>query len=235
MSTTRRTLISATAAAVAVLPSLSLAQEMRRGGGGGGGRGQSMAKDGPPLGKDDTEKRALEVLDDIARRQSYYNVTREDGRLLRVFSESIGAKRVIEIGTSTGYSGIWLALAMRATGGKVVTYEIDKSRADTAAANFKRAGVDSRIEIVLGDAHAEVPKIQGPVDLVFIDADKEGYLLYLRSLLPKLRPGGLVIADNMQVPAPDPRYVEAVTSDPQLETLFLNMHATGLGVTLKKA
>lgn len=235
MSTTRRTLIGATAMAAASLPAMGVAQEMRRGGGGGGRRGQSTARDGDPLAKDDAERRALEVLADIAQRQSYYNVTREDGRLLRVFAESIGAKHVVEIGTSTGYSGIWLALAMRGTGGKVTTYEIDKGRADSAAANFKRAGVDTHIEIVVGDAHAEVPKIHAPVDLVFIDADKEGYLLYLRSLLPKLRAGGLVIADNMQVPAPDPRYVEAVTTDPKLETLFLNMHATGLGVTLKKA
>lgn len=232
MSTTRRTLMGTTALAVLSLPAAAQAQQ---GGGGRGGRGKSSAKDGPPLASDEAERRALAVLDDISKRQQYYNVGLADGRLLRLLAQSIGAKRVIEIGTSTGYSGIWLALAMRATGGKVMTYEIDKERADTAAANFKRAGVDSQIEIVLGDAHKEVPKIQGPLDLVFIDADKEGYLLYLQSLLPKLRPGGLVIADNMQVPAPDPRYIKAVTTDANLETLFLNMHATGLGVTLKKA
>jgi predicted O-methyltransferase YrrM len=87
---------------------------------------------------------------------------------------------------------------------------------------------------VLGDAHVEVRKFTQTVDLVFIDADKDGYIDYLRQLEPRLRPGGLIVADNMQVPAPDPRYVEAVTSDPKLETLFLNMHRTGLGVTLKK-
>ena len=166
-------------ASAAMMPVAAHAQQGRSG---RGGRGQSSAKDGPPLAKDDAERKALAVLDDIDKRQQYYNVTLEDGRLLRVFAQSIGAKRVIEIGTSTGYSGIWLALAMRTTGGKVTTYEIDTARADIAATNFKRAGVDGQIEIILGDAHAEVPKIQGPIDLVFIDADKEGYLVYLRKI-----------------------------------------------------
>jgi caffeoyl-CoA O-methyltransferase len=227
--TTRRELLGTAAVAAAMLPGTAHGQR------GGGGRGNSTAAQGPPLARDDAERRALDVLDDIAARQSFYNVTREDGRLLRLLAQSTGARRVVEIGTSTGYSGIWLALAMRATGGEVTTFEIDRGRAATAAANFERAGVAKQIRVVVGDAHVEVPKVEGTLDLVFIDADKDGYVAYLRSLLPKLRPGGLIIADNMQVPAPDPRYVQAVTTDPGLETLFLNMHATGLGVTLKKA
>lgn len=235
MSTSRRGLMGLAAAGAAILPAFALAQEPPRSGGRrGGGRGGSAAQAAPPLARDEAEKRALAVLDDIDQRQRYLNIARDDGRLLRVLAQSIGAKRAIEVGTSTGYSAIWLALGLRANGGSLVTYEIDKARAGQAQGNFRKAGLDGVIEVVVGDAHAEVPKAQGPLDLVFIDADKEGYLDYLNAVLPKLRGGGLVIADNMQMPAPDPLYVQAVTTDPGLETLFLNMHATGLGVTLKK-
>jgi len=69
---------------------------------------------------------------------------------------------------------------------------------------------------------------------VFIDADKDGYIDYLKKLLPWVRPGGLVVAHNMRVPPPDPKYVNAITANPELETVFLNMHSAGIGVTLKK-
>jgi predicted O-methyltransferase YrrM len=69
---------------------------------------------------------------------------------------------------------------------------------------------------------------------VFVDADKDGYIDYLKKLLPLVRPGGLFVADNMRVPAPDPRYVRAITTDLALDTVFLNMHASGMGVSLKK-
>src|SRR5690606_10732997 len=124
--------------------------------------------------------------------------------------------------TSTGYSGIWLGLALRATGGTLTTCEIDADRARTAEQNFKRAGLADRITVVRGDAHKEILSVKGPLDLVFIDADKEGYPHYLEVLGPLVRPGGLIIADNMARPAPDPRYVRAVTTDPAYETVFLN-------------
>jgi predicted O-methyltransferase YrrM len=94
--------------------------------------------------------------------------------------------------------------------------------------------LDYRITLVLGDAHVEVKKQQGPVDLVFIDADKDGYVLYLKALLPLVRPGGLIIADNMIRPSPDPAFVRAITTDPALETVFLST-STGMALTVKKA
>ena len=87
---------------------------------------------------------------------------------------------------------------------------------------------------MLGDAHAEIAKLKDPIDLLFIDADKGGYLDTLQKLLPLVRPGGLIVAHNMASPAPDPGYVRAVTTNPDLETVFLNMHDAGVGVTLKK-
>jgi predicted O-methyltransferase YrrM len=162
------------------------------------------------------------------------NVPSEDGRLLRILAESINARHVVELGTSNGYSGIWFGLALRNTGGKLTTYEIDADRASLARENFKRAGVTGLVTLVEGDAHAEVVKLKEPIDLLFIDADKEGYLDYLNKLLPLVRPGGLIAAHNMNRPSPDLRFVEAITTNPDLETIFLNMHAAGMAVTLKK-
>ncbi len=190
----------------------------------------------PPLPKSDDEKKILSVLEDLDRNQrpGNMNVPIEDGRLLRILAESVNAKHVVELGTSNGYSAIWLCLALRTTGGRLTTYEIDARRAALARANFKRAGVDHLVTLVEGDAHKEVTKLKGPIDLLFIDADKEGYLDYLNKLLPLVRPGGLIVAHNMRRPAPDPKFVEAITTNPDLETVFLNMHAAGVGVTLKK-
>jgi len=193
------------------------------------------ATESVPLGKSTTEKQILAVLDDLDRNQrSRLTVPAEDARLLRLLTESINAKHVVELGTANGYSGIWFALALQTTGGKLTTFEIDPQRVKQARENFKRAGVDYLITQVEGDAHQEVAKLTGPIDLVFLDADKDGYLDYLNKLLPLVRPGGLVVAHNMRVPPPDPQYVKAITTNPDLETVFLNMHSAGIGVTLKK-
>ena len=174
------------------------------------------------------------MLEEVYRSQRYLSVPQEDGRLLRVLAESVGAKHVVEIGTSTGYSGLWLLLALIKTGGRLTTYEIDRGRHEAARQNFERAGVLQHATLVLGDAHVEVTKLKGLLDVVFIDADKEGYPDYLHKLAPLTRPGGLIVAHNMAAPPPDPRYIEAVTTNPAFDTVFLNMHAAGVGVTLKK-
>jgi predicted O-methyltransferase YrrM len=187
--------------------------------------------------KNDEEGRILAVLEDMAENQGrgMYNVSPEDGRLLRLLAETTDAKHVVEIGTSNGYSGIWFCLALRATGGRLTTYEIDAGRAALARENFRRAGVDPLVTLVEGDAHEEVTRLQGPIDILFLDADKDGYIDYLDKLLPLLRPGGLVLAHNMSPTMADPRYVEAITANPDLETIFLNKSFFGgVGVTLKK-
>ena len=186
--------------------------------------------------KTEAEKRILNVLEDMHenQRRGMMNISLEDGRLLRLLTEAAGAKRVVEIGTSNGYSGIWFCLALRSTGGKLITHEIDSGRAELARENFKRAGVEELITLVEGDAHDEVTKLKEPIDILFLDADKPGYIDYLNKLLPLVRPGGLILAHNMNSPAPDPRYIEAITTNPDLETVFLHMDAAGISVTLKK-
>jgi len=189
----------------------------------------------PPVAKDAREKAILDVLDEMERTQSggNMNVPLEDGRLLRLLAESIGAQQVVEIGTSNGYSGIWQCLALQATGGKLTTFEIDARRATLARENFKKAGVEDLVTLVEGDAHEKVTQVAGPVDMVFIDADKEGYTDYLTKLLPKVRPGGLIVAHNITPRMADESYVEAITTSPQLETVFYSQ-AGGVSVTLKK-
>lgn len=216
----------------------------RRGPGFGPGMGPPPGPFGPqgsvgsqsaPQAKDDAERKILDVLNQMRSTQSrgMMNVPVEDGRLLRLLAESIGAKTVVEIGTSNGYSGIWFCLALRTTGGKLVTHEIDPSRAALARQNFAKAGVDSLVTIVEGDAHQTITRLKGPVDLVFIDADKQGYVDYLQKTLPLVRPGGLIVAHNISPRMANPEFVKAITTDPNLETVFYQQGA-GVSVTLKK-
>ncbi len=207
-----------------------------------GGRPRQMGVDAsvfeaPPLPKDDQEKRVLATMKEMQTKgPRFRNVSTADGRLMRLLAETAGAKRIVEIGTSTGESGIWFALALRSTGGHLYTHELDPGRAKIAQENFKKAGVDDLITIILGDAHETVSqhKDKEPIDILFLDADKEGYIDYLDKLVPLIRPGGLIIAHNMSTRMADPHYVEAITKDPKFETSFLLMHRAGLGVTLKK-
>jgi len=185
----------------------------------------------PPLPKNEAEKKILAVLDGIVKsHHTYLSVPIQDGRALRLLAESAGARNIVEIGTSTGYSGLWFCLALQSTGGHLTTFELDHGRATMARGHFKEAGVDNLVTIVEGDAHQNVAKLKGPVDLAFIDADKDGYIDYLNKVLPLVRPGGLILAHNVEM-VPD--YVKAVTTSADLETIFY-MEGGGLAVTLKK-
>jgi len=183
------------------------------------------------------EKRILTVLEEMLDDQysAMLSVPPEDGRVLRLLTEATGARHVVEVGTSNGYASIWFCLALRTTGGKLTTFEIDARRASLARENFKRAGVDKLVTIIEGDAHSNVTKLKDPIDIVFIDADKDGYLDYLKKLLPLVRPGGLILAHNTtDVGLQMEDYLEAITTNPELETIFLHKQTTGIGVTLKK-
>jgi len=189
-----------------------------------------------PLAKDDREKEILAVLEDMQmnQRRGMMNVPLIDGRILRILAESLNAQKVVEIGTSNGYSAIWFCLALRKTGGKLITHEIDEQRASLARKNFKRAGVEQMITLVMGDAHETVKKLEGPIDILFLDADKAGYIDYLEKLLPLVRPGGLILAHNTNMRRGMADYLEAITDDPDVETLFIHKDMAGLGITLKK-
>ena len=183
-----------------------------------------------PVPVDDFEKNALTVLKNIEANERFRNVPQHDGRLLRIMAQSIGAKHVVELGTSTGISGIWLGLALKETGGKLTTYEIDAGRAETARENFKRAGMEKVITLVEGDAHEEIKKLDGTIDMIFLDADKEGYVDYLNKLLPMVRPGGLILAHNINPRMAHPPFLETITTNSNLETVVRG----GMSITLKK-
>jgi predicted O-methyltransferase YrrM len=187
-----------------------------------------------PTPANESERRVLDVIADYDRtqRSGSLSVPFEDGRLLRILAESLGATRVVEIGTSYGYSGLWLALGLRGTNGRLTTFEIDERRQARARVNFERAGVLSSIDLVLGDAHALVSRVKGPVDMVFSDADKEGYLDYLQKLVPVLRPGGLFVTHNMDMATPE--YLKAISTDAALDSTLVSAGSGQIAVTLKK-
>lgn len=215
---------------VLVAAVVSLVWGQRGGGFRGGPQGRGMGAV-PTLAKSDAEKRVLATLAEAQQiGETYLNVPVEDGRMLRVLAESVNAKSIVELGTSTGLSGMWFGLALMKTGGKLTTFEIDPGRAALARAHFKKAGIDSFITVVEGDAHQNVMRLKDPIDVVFIDADKDGYVDYLTKLLPLVRPGGLILAHNVDS---SPDYVQAVTTNPDLETVFHRQNQ-GLGITLKK-
>jgi caffeoyl-CoA O-methyltransferase len=215
---------------LAVVETLTAQPPGGRGFGGRRGRSFSSFQQQQPLAANEEEKKILDILEDMDRNQSrgMMNVSQADGRILRMLAEAVGAKHVVEIGTSNGYSGIWFCLALRTTGGKLTTHDIDEGRASLARKNFKRAGVDNMVTLVMGDAHETVTKLKGPIDVVFIDADKEGYTDYLNKLLPLVRPGGFILSHNIESTGQD--YIDAITKNPALETIQVQ----GVTVTLKK-
>jgi caffeoyl-CoA O-methyltransferase len=183
------------------------------------------------------EMRILDVLEEMLgeKYSAMLSVPPEDGRVLRLLTEATGARHVVEIGTSNGCASIWFCLALQTIGGKLTTFEIDAQRASLARENFKRAGVDKLVTLIEGDAHEKVTMLKEPIDIVFIDADKDGYLDYLNKLLPLVRPGGLILAHNTTDAGSQMQdYLEAITTNPELETVFLHKQTTGIGVTLKK-
>ena len=136
-----------------------------------------------------------EVRADIAERGPQIQVSAEAGRLLALLVRLAGATRVLELGTLFGYSGIWMARELP-PGGRLDTVERVQLHADAAEHWFERAGLADRVTVHRGAALEVIETLPGPYDVAFIDADKAGYPEYARLSLERLRPGGLVIADN---------------------------------------
>jgi predicted O-methyltransferase YrrM len=148
-----------------------------------------------------TEDEALRSTREAMARESIprMHVSASEGRLLQVLALGIGARRILEIGTLGGYSTLWLARALPA-GGRLISLEIEETHAAVARRSLAQAGVAEKVEVRLGPARETLAQMQAsgeePFDLVFIDADKEGYPGYLEQSVPLTRPGGLILADN---------------------------------------
>lgn len=165
-----------------------------------------------------------------------WNVPSTDGKLLYDIIIKNGYKRALEIGTSTGRSGIWIAWALSKTGGKLTTIEINESRYKEALANFKEAGVAQYIDARLADAHDLVPKLKGPFDFVFSDADKAWYLNYFKAVDPKLEMGGCFTAHNMSMSLPGIReFKDYIRNLPNYKTTINNSSGAGLSISYKEA
>jgi len=189
-----------------------------------------------PKPRDEAEKKIIAVMEDMYVNQSrgMGNILPEDGRLMRMFTETLGAKHVVEIGTANGYSAMWFCLALRSTGGELTTHEIDPTRIVLARENFKRAGVEDLVTLVEGDAHETIKKLTGPIDAVLLDAEKEGFPDYLKKLLPLVRPGGLIFAHDSSGQAYMMHdYFQAIASNPDLETVFVDASRWGVCITRK--
>ena len=126
------------------------------------------------------------------------NVPSQDGKLLYDLIMKGNYKSALEIGTSTGHSGIYMAWALSKTGGKLITIDIDEGRHKTALENFKKAGLSEYIDARLADAHELVKELEGPFDFVFSDADKGWYKNYFDDVNPKLVLGGCYTTHNIQ-------------------------------------
>lgn len=135
-----------------------------------------------------------ETWADVPRPQM--QVGRVEGRLLKMLVQLVGARSAVEVGTFTGYSALCIAEGL-GEGGRLVTFDRDPVATGVARRYFAEAPWGDRIELRVGDAHALVPKVEGPIDFAFIDADKPGYIHYWDALVDKLRPGGLVVVDNV--------------------------------------
>jgi len=167
------------------------------------------------------------------------NVPSVDGRTLYDIIIKNKYKRALEIGTSTGHSGTWIAWALSKTGGKLITIDIDEGRHREALENFKSAGLSQVIDARLGDAHEIVPALTGTFDFVFSDADKDWYTNYLKAVLPKLEVGGCYTTHNVSMGrgrrgGGSGGYMEFLMGLTELETT-VDSRGNGLAISYKKA
>lgn len=160
--------------------------------------------------------------DGTPRERRLRAVTPEVGRFLNIFAKAVGARRILEVGTSGGYSTLWLADAARETGGSVTTLEIDPAKVERAQRNLTEAGADGLVTIVPGDAREMVATLEPGFDFVFLDAEKELYLELLEPLVRLLRPGGALVADNLLSHAEElAAFREAAERHPELECVLV--------------
>ena len=193
----------------------------------------------------------LAVIEREGRDEGLPLVHPDTGALLHTLARGCGAARILEVGTCLGYSTLWLATAL-AAGGTLITMEYDAARAARAREHFTGAGYGDRISVIVGDATRFLHKVAGPFDLIFQDSDKKLYEPMVDRLVDLLRPGGLLVADNVLwngevVPgyvtqkkysdedtAAIVAFSKRVAGDPQLYTSFVQV-GDGVSISVKRA
>ena len=184
--------------------------------------------------KTDLDKKVKSFLEENVRNWRDLNVPLPDGKILYDIIVENNYKSVVEIGTSTGHSGIWIAWALSKTGGKLITIEIDRERHLKAKANFEQAGVADYIDARLGDAHELVPALTGKYDFVFSDADKDWYKNYFIGIDPKIVVGGCFTAHNVTQRTSDIReFLDYIESLDNYKTTFDRTSSSGISISYK--
>lgn len=191
-----------------------------------------------PAASTDLDSQVRKFLDSHRGAWHDMNVPTSDGQALHDIIIQHNYKNALEIGTSTGHSGIWIAWALSKTGGRLVTIDLDKERHEQALVNFREAGLARYIDARLGDAHDLVPALKGPFDFVFCDADKDWLKNYLAAVLPKMPVGSCFVAHNISERGYEAgysrdflRYARGLS---QLETTAI-AGGSGMSVSYKRA
>ena len=162
------------------------------------------------------------------------NLEPDTARLVHILARSNGAKRILEIGTSNGYSTIWLASVVAENGGRVTTIDVSADKQTMARENLRRAGLLDFVELQLGKAGTIVKELAGPFDVVFIDADRMGAAENLKVLMPKLAPSALLLADNvLSHPGEIAGYLAAVKKLEEFEHVVVPI-GKGLSVAYRR-
>lgn len=183
----------------------------------------------------DRDKPILRYLAQIHDVDRWGNVWPKDGKFLHDLIVEHGYQRGLEIGTSTGYSAIWMGMALQKTGGKLVTIEIDSELAALARENFARTQMENTIELREGDALEIIPQLEGPFDFVFIDAYKPDYVRYLKMVYPKVRRDGAILAHDAVWHAGQMQdFLRTIVSNPSLKTHIELPSGAGISVSIKK-
>jgi len=130
-------------------------------------------------------------------RRTGLSTTPADGMMLRILIESRGAKRGVEVGAAAGFGAINMGIAFERTGGHLYSLEIDPQRVETTRQNLRKVALDRTVTVIEGDALQTLPALTGEFDFVFIDAVKRDYFRYLKLIEPKLKPGAVIVADNV--------------------------------------
>jgi caffeoyl-CoA O-methyltransferase len=192
----------------------------------------------PPshAGKDGLSPEIAKLLDEVRGNDTgQLAVSAEDGRFLRILVASSKATRVLEIGGASGYSAIWMGLGLRDTGGKLTTIEYDPVRAKELAANIKRAGLSDIVTVIAGDAFAQIPKLQGEFDFVFLDAWKKDYKKFFDMVAPRVVPGGLFLAHNVVNKKGEMQdFLSAIESARGAWSAIVSPSGEGISITYKR-
>ncbi len=185
----------------------------------------SAAEGSPqPIKRDPAQLKGL--LDEMETKgYQFWSVPRKDGEFLQLMVKATRAINVLELGTSQGFSAIWMGLGLEETGGRLTTIEIDAERHNLALRHVSEAGLSQRVTLIRGDAHGEVAKLEGPFDFVFMDADKEGQVDYFNKLYPKkLVPGAILAVHNAIRRAHSMQdYLKLIRGHPDFDTIILSL------------